>query len=154
MAAASDWFFGNRKASYTRARKNTAAMAAEMSGAGNEDALAALRALDGDDSFVLGTIPSGEEVRLAAHEVGRHGMVWGSSGAGKSYGLVIITNGWSAGGARRLQVIDPKGETYLLKSLHVAAQYLDLPDPQREAFAARFRVFDVTADAITPFNLF
>ncbi len=154
MAAASDWFFGNRKESYARARRNTAAMAAEMSGAGNADALTTLGALDGDDSFLLGTIASGEEVRIAAREVGRHGMVWGSSGAGKSYGLVIITNGWSAGGTRRLQIIDPKGETYLLKSLHVAAQYLDLPDPERDAFAARFRVFDVTADAITPFNLF
>jgi hypothetical protein len=81
-------------------------------------------------------------------------MVWGSSGAGKSYGLVVITNGWSAGGSRRLQLLDPKGETYLLKSLHVAAHYLDLPDTEREAFAARFRVFDVTADALTPFNLF
>jgi hypothetical protein len=154
MSAPSDWFFGSRNRSYARARWNTAAMAAEMSGAGNEDALATLGALDGDDSFLLGTIASGEDVRLAAREVGRHGMVWGSSGAGKSYGLVIITNGWSAGGTRRLQIIDPKGETYLLKSLHVAAQYLDLPDAEREAFAARFRVFDVTADAITPFNLF
>ncbi|HEX8155135.1 MAG TPA: hypothetical protein VF698_18530, partial [Thermoanaerobaculia bacterium] len=108
-------------------------MAAEMSGASNEDALTTLRALDGDDTFLLGTLASGEEVRIAAREVGRHGMVWGSSGAGKSYGLVIITNGWSAGGTRRLQIIDPKGETYLLKSLHVAAQYLDLPDGEREA---------------------
>src|SRR5438270_4141507 len=138
MAAASDWFFGNRKASYTRARKNTAAMAAGMNGEENDDALATLRALDGDDSFVLGTLSTGEEVRLAAREVGRHGMVWGSSGAGKSYGLVIITDGWSAGGTRRLQIIDPKGETYLLKSVHVAAQYLDRPDAEREAFAARF----------------
>jgi hypothetical protein len=93
-------------------------------------------------------------VRLAAREVGRHGMVWGSSGAGKSYGLVIITNGWSAAGTRRLQLIDPKGETYLLKSLHIAADYLDLPDAEREAVAARFRVFDEKADALTPFNLF
>lgn len=154
MPAASDWFFGNRKASYERGRRNTAAMAAQVNGAAHEDSLAALRALDGDDSFLLGRLPSGEEVRLAAREVGRHGMVWGSSGAGKSYGLVIITNGWSADGTRRLQIIDPKGETYLLKSLHVAAQYLDLSDAAREAFAARFRVFDVTADAITPFNLF
>lgn len=154
MNAASDWLFGSRKESYARARKNTAAMAAEMRGSSEADVLTALRALDGDDSFVLGTLPSGEEVRVAAREVGRHGLVWGSSGAGKSYGLVIITNGWSAGGARRLQVLDPKGETYLLKSLHVAAQYLDLPDGEREAFAARFRVFDVTVDALTPFNLF
>jgi hypothetical protein len=150
----SDWFFGGRKDSYARARKNTAAMAAEMRGSSAEDERTALAALDGDESFVLGTISSGEEVRLAPREVGRHGMVWGSSGAGKSYGLVIITNGWSAGGTRRLQLIDPKGETYLLKSLDVAADYLDLPNTERDAFAARFRVFDVTADVLTPFNLF
>jgi len=154
MAAASDWFFGSRKESYVRARKNTAAMAAAMNGASGDDVLAALRELDGDESFVLGTLASSEELRIAVREVGRHGMVWGSSGAGKSYGLVLITNGWSAGGVRRLQLIDPKGETYLLKSLHVAAQYLDLPGAERDAFAARFRVFDVTADALTPFNLF
>jgi hypothetical protein len=154
MKAGSDWFFGNRKESYARARKNTAAMAAEMHGASAEDEMTTLAALDGDESFLLGTLARGEEVRLAPREVGRHGMVWGSSGAGKSYGLVIITNGWSAGGTRRLQLIDPKGETYLLKSLHVAADFLDLPNSEREAFAARFRVFDVTADALTPFNLF
>jgi hypothetical protein len=150
----SDWFFGSRKESYARARKNTAAMAAEMRGSSAEDERTTLAALDGDESFVLGTLASGEEVRIAAREVGRHGMVWGSSGAGKSYGLVIITNGWSSGGSRRLQLIDPKGETVLMKSLHVAADYLDLPDTEREAFAARFRVFDVTPDALTPFNLF
>jgi hypothetical protein len=154
MPVSTDWFFGSRKDAYVRGRKNTAAMAAEMRGTSEEDERIALAALDGDESFLLGTLPSGEELRIAPREVGRHGMVWGSSGAGKSYGLVIITNGWSAGGTRRLQIIDPKGETYLLKSLHVAAQYLDLPESEREAFAARFRVFDVTADAITPFNLF
>jgi hypothetical protein len=150
----SDWFFGSRKKSYTRARKNTAAMTAAMNGGSGADVLDALRALDGDESFLFGEITTGEDVRVAPREVGRHGMVWGSSGSGKTYALVILTNGWSAGGTRRLQLIDPKGETYLLKSLHVAAAYLDLPDGEREAFAARFRVFDVTPDALTPFNLF
>lgn len=154
MAMKTDWLFGNPSRAYERARRNTAAMKAEMEGANAADLEATLAALDGDESFLLGTLPSGDELRLAPREVGRHGMVWGSSGAGKSYGLVVVTNGWSAGGTRRLQLIDPKGETYLLKSLHVAADYLDLPDPEREAFAARFRVFDVTADALTPFNLF
>jgi hypothetical protein len=154
MTMKADWFFGDPKRSYERARRNTAVIKAEMENGSAADVEAALAALDGDDAFTLGTLASGEDVRLAAREIGRHGMVWGSSGAGKSYGLVIITNGWSAGGTRRLQIIDPKGETYLLKSLHIAAQFLDLPAPEREAFAARFRVFDVTADAITPFNLF
>lgn len=150
----SDWLFGNPKRAYERARRNTAAMKADMEGANTADVDTALAALDGDESFVLGRLPSGEELRLAPREVGRHGMVWGSSGAGKSYGLMVITNGWSTGGTRRLQLIDAKGETYVLKSLHVAAEYLDLANDAREAFAARFRVFDVTADALTPFNLF
>lgn len=152
MPSITDWFFGDRKASYARARKNNAAMAED--GPANADALAALQSLDGEDSFVLGTLATGEPLRLAANEVGRHGMVWGSSGGGKSYGLILITNNWSASGTRRLQLIDPKGETYLLKAQHVAAQYLALAPDRREAFAARFRVFDVTADAVTPFNLF
>ena len=154
MAMKTDWLFGNPSRAYERARRNTATMKAVMGSASAADLEATLAALDGDESFLLGRLPSGEELRLAPREVGRHGMVWGSSGAGKSYGLVVITNGWSMGGTRRLQLIDPKGETYLLKSLHIAADYLDLPDPERYAFAARFRVFDVTADAITPFNLF
>jgi hypothetical protein len=154
MPVSTDWFFGDRKASYARARKNTAAMAAELRGSCEADARTALAALDGDESFLLGSVTSGDDVRIAPREVGRHGMVWGSSGAGKSYGLVIITNGWSAGGARRLQLIDPKGETVLMKSLHVAADFLDLAEDERDAYAARFRVFDVTPDALTPFNLF
>lgn len=117
MPANTDWFFGNQKASYARARRNTAAMDAAMSGASDNDVLETLRALDGDERFLLGTLANGDELWVSAREVGRHGMVWGSSGAGKSYGLSIITEGWSAGGARRLQLIDPKGETYLLKSL-------------------------------------
>jgi hypothetical protein len=120
----------------------------------HEDELAALRALDGNESFLLGSSPHGEELRIAVPEIGRHGMVWGSSGAGKSYGIVIISNGWSAGGKRRLQLIDPKGETVLLKMFDVAARCLDLPEEEREAFAARFHVFDITANALTPFNLF
>jgi hypothetical protein len=154
MAMKTDWLFGDPKRAYERARRNTAAMKAEMEGGSAADLQTTLAALDGDESFLLGTVPSGDELRLAPREVGRHGMVWGSSGAGKSYGLVVITNGWSASGTRRLQLIDPKGETYLLKSLHVTADYLDLSEDEREAFAARFRVFDVTEGALTPFNLF
>ncbi|HEY0139308.1 MAG TPA: hypothetical protein VGF48_00355 [Thermoanaerobaculia bacterium] len=118
MPVSTDWFFGNRKESYARARKNTAAIAADMRGTSEEDARTALAALDGDESFLLGTLASGEGVRLAAREVGRHGMVWGSSGAGKSYGLVIITNGWSSSGARRLQLIDPKGGVAVANANH------------------------------------
>jgi hypothetical protein len=153
MPRITDWFFGDRGASYARARKNTAAMVAE-DGTTDADTVVAIRSLDGDESFVLGTLATGEPLRLAANEVGRHGMVWGSSGGGKSYGLILITNSWSASGTRRLQLIDPKGETYLLKAQHVTAHYLALSPDRREAFAARFRVFDVTADAVTPFNLF
>ena len=146
----SGWFFGDNKKSYQRAvineaRAATAAMASDPS---------AVRALDGDESFLLGTLSGGEDLRIAPREVGRHGMVWGSSGAGKSYSLAILTDGWSQGGTRRLQLIDPKGETFLLKALQIAARYLDLPVDARDAFAARFRVFDVTEKALTPSNLF
>src|SRR6187399_1101463 len=98
MAMKTDWLFGNPSRAYERARRNTAAMKAEMEGASAADVHATLAALGGDESFLLGTLSSGDELRLAPREVGRHGMVWGSSGAGKSYGLVVITNGWSAGG--------------------------------------------------------
>src|SRR5438874_2640840 len=92
----SGWFFGDTKKSYQRAvineaRAATAAMAGDP---------AAVRALDGDESFLLGTLSGREDLWIAPREVGRHGMVWGSSGAGKSFGLAIITDGWSQGGTR------------------------------------------------------
>jgi hypothetical protein len=143
------WLFDTPKKAYRRAILNEARAAA-----GADRTADVLAALGGDESFALGTLPSGAELRIAPREIGKHGMVWGSSGAGKSYGLVLLTSGWSAGGTRRLQLIDPKGETYLLKSLHIAAHYLNLHATEQDAFAARFRVFDVTPDALTPSNLF
>ncbi|MDQ3281309.1 MAG: type IV secretory system conjugative DNA transfer family protein [Acidobacteriota bacterium] len=91
-------------------------------------------------------------MRIAPREIGRHAMVWGSSGAGKSYGLHIITEGWVRAG-RPLEIIDPKGETFLLKAVAVAAAYRELAEEKRERFAARFAVYDVTEDRVTPADL-
>jgi len=148
-----DWCFGSARRAYRRARVNEARAAAEASAgraASIEDALASLA---GDDAFLLGTLADGTPVRVAPREIGRHAMVWGASGAGKSYGLHVISDGWTARG-RRLELIDPKGETFLLKAMHAAARYLALAEEKRDAFAARIRVLDVTENRITPADLF
>jgi hypothetical protein len=148
-----DWCFGNAKQAYERARLNEG-RARSLAAAESANATTrALASLNGDESFVLGTLPDGTPVKIAPREIGHHAMVFGSSGAGKSYGLHIVSEGWIASG-RRLEIIDPKGETFLLKALQAAARYLGLPEDAREAFAARFHVIDATASHVTPANLF
>jgi hypothetical protein len=148
-----EWCFGSARRAYRRARVNEGRASAEASAeraASISDALASLR---GDDAFLLGTLADGTPVKVAPREIGRHAMVWGASGAGKSYGLHVVSEGWTDRG-RRLELIDPKGETFLLKAMHIAARYLALAEAEREAFAARFRVLDVTEDRVTPADLF
>ena len=148
-----DWFFGSARRSYLRARENEAHAIAEAEALEEGELRRTVDALRGDESFVLGSLSNGTTVTIAPREIGRHGMVWGSSGAGKSYGVHVITEGWTRRD-RRLQLIDPKGETFLLKAIHIAARYGSLPESQREAFASRFRVFDVSETSVTPVDLF
>jgi hypothetical protein len=147
-----EWCFGSAERGYARARRNEGraanALAAKLEG----DVESALAALRGEDDFLLGTLPDGKPVRIAPREIGRHAMVWGSSGAGKSYGLHIVTEGWIRAG-RSLEIIDPKGETFLLKAFAAAATYRSLSEEKREAFASRFSVFDVTDERVTPVDL-
>ena len=148
-----DWCFGSARRSYRRARVNEARASVEASAKRAATVAEAVASLGADDAFLLGALPDGTPVRVAPREIGRHAMVWGASGAGKSYGLHVVSEGWTKGG-RRLELIDPKGETFLLKAMHIAARYLALPDEEREGFAARFRVLDVNTDRMTPANLF
>jgi hypothetical protein len=147
-----DWCFGSDERGYARARRNegraVSALAAKLEG----DIESALAALRGESDFLLGTLPDGKVVRIAPREIGRHAMVWGSSGAGKSYGLHIVTEGWVRAG-RRLELVDPKGETFLLKALAAAAKYRSLPEEKRDVFADQFSVFDVTDERVTPVDL-
>ena len=147
-----DLLFPSARTSYRRARVNEARSAAARSGAGEIDrALAALAA--GEERFLLGTLADGRPVRMAPEQIGRHGMVWGASGAGKSYFIQLVMEGFASRG-RRAQLIDPKGETVLIAALQAAAAYLRLAPHERDAFAARFRVIDVRDDRLTPMNLF
>lgn len=148
-----DWCFGNARRAYRRARVNEARASSEALADRADSVAHALAALGGEDTFLLGRLPEGTPVRVAPGEIGRHGMVWGASGAGKSYGLHVVSEAWTKRG-RRLQLIDPKGETFLLQAMNIAARYLALPEEKRESFAARFRVLDVTEDRVTPANLF
>lgn len=147
-----DWCFGNPRKSYSRARRNEARAAAAVGVEAASETARTLAALGGKEGFLLGTLPDGTHVRVAPREIGRHAMVWGSSGAGKSYALHLVTDGWTATD-RRLELVDPKGETFLLKALAAAARYCSLPEAERDAYAARFRVFDVVEDRVTPTDL-
>lgn len=147
-----DWTFGSAKRSYIRARRNEAEATDRALQVSERATQKTLSALAGPESFPLGTLADGTPVRVAAEEVGRHGMVWGASGAGKSYGIHLLTEGWTVAG-RHLELIDPKGETFLLKALAAAAKYRSLGESKREAFAARFRVLDMDDDRLTPADL-
>jgi hypothetical protein len=142
-----DFLFGDPKESYRRARINTAARAT-----GNVETT--LAALDGPESFLLGALSDGTAVRVDPARIHGHGMVWGANGAGKSYGVEIVMEGF-ARGAHRVSHVDPKGESIVIAGIAAASAYLQLSnDEQREAFAARFHVFDVREDRMTPLNLF
>lgn len=148
-----DLLFPSAKTSYARARANERRVAAVRSG--EQEIGRALEVLAaGRERFVLGTLPDGRAVRIAPEQIGRHGMVWGASGAGKSYFMQIVMEGFAAPGRRRVQLIDPKGETFLIAAMQAAATYLRLPPEAREGFASRFHVIDVREDRLTPANLF
>ncbi len=147
-----NWTFGSADRAYARARRNEARAARRASVEADSETDRVLAALRGEDDFVLGELQTGSPVRVSPREIGRHAMVWGSSGAGKSYGLHVLTAGWTAAG-RRLELVDPKGETYLLKAVAAAAEYRALPEEKREAYAASYRVFDATETHVTPVDL-
>src|SRR5581483_8679838 len=100
------WCFGGHRRSYTtsrsykRARANENARAAAREGAKTADEDRTLSMLDGDRRFILGNLEDGRPVKVAPAEIGKHGLVWGASGAGKSYALHLITDGWVEGGGR------------------------------------------------------
>lgn len=142
-----DWIFGDMKASYGRARANVERTSAAPT------RQAAASALDGPDAFLLGTLRDRSPLKLDPSRIQGHGMVWGANGAGKSYGLDILMEGFARRG-RRVSHVDPKGESILIAALSAASTYAELPEEEREAFAARFRVIDVREDRLTPANLF
>lgn len=149
-----EWASGNERRSYVKARRNEAARLAAKQFEADAEIARTLASLNGENAFTLGTLADNTPVQVGVREIGSHGMVWGSSGAGKSYALNLMTEAWTRGDRRRLQLIDPKGETFLLKALAAAAKLESLPDEQRDAYASKFQVFDVTADRVTPGDLF
>ena len=78
-----DLLFPSAKTSYARARANERRVAAVRSG--EQEIGRALEVLAaGRERFVLGTLPDGRAVRIAPEQIGRHGMVWGASGAARA----------------------------------------------------------------------
>jgi len=144
-----DLLFGNSQEEYRRARANEGR--AHAAAPIDDAAVAALR---GPHDFAVGRLDDGTVVRLAPRDIGRHGIVFGASGAGKSYALHLLMDGFVAAPGHRVELVDPKGESAIVAAEQAAMRYLILADDEREAFAARFRIIDVGEDRVTPANLF
>lgn len=147
-------FFGDPDEAARRARANEARLAAQQLG-DSASIQATLRQLAAPDATTIGTLADGRPVRLSPQEIGRHGLVWGSSGSGKSYYVSLCLDAFTAGGgSRRVQIIDGKNETVELIGLIAAQRYLALPADEREVFASRYHVLAIRNDRVTPANLF
>ncbi|HXI12111.1 MAG TPA: hypothetical protein VNM92_05640 [Thermoanaerobaculia bacterium] len=142
-----DWLFGSPQESYRRARQNDASRSE-----GGQSRRATVQALDGPDSFILGTLREGTPLRIAPGQLQGHGVAWGANGMGKTYALSVLSAGFLPHG--RVRHIDPKGESILIAAVSAASTYLALPEAEREAYASQFHVIDVAVDRVTPSNLF
>jgi len=151
----SPWWFFDEKASYARAKMN------EAKGERHADdvlaaAIAQVRSrMRDDDAFDVAMFDDGSPFRMTPKIVGMPSLLAGASGKGKSRLLHVLIDGWKrASDHRRLQLVDPKGETFILEAASLAAEYVTLPEEERAAFVDRVHVLDVTETAVTPLNLF
>jgi hypothetical protein len=149
------WAFFDDAASYQRAKMNEAKRQRHADDV-LDRAIRQVRArMEGGDAFDVATFSDGSRFQMTPEIVGMPSLIAGSSGKGKSRLIHLLIQGWKgARDQRRLQLVDPKGETFLLEAAHLAADYLALPDDERAAFVARIHVLDVTEQAVTPLNLF
>jgi hypothetical protein len=148
------WWFYDAKESYRRAQINEAKQQRGADAVVTR-AIANVRArMDGTDAFPIGTLPDGSELKVTPRIVGMPSMVFGASGKGKTRLIHVLMAGFAHGGDGRLQLVDPKGETFLLEAAYLAARYVRTPDHERAAFLARVHVLDATDTAVTPLNLF
>src|SRR5258706_544059 len=122
------WFL---KANEEHHRNTALTFERSRGGAGTarvEDAhAAALRALDGSDALLLGTVPSGEELRVARDIVDRHNVIAGATGSGKTRAIIDRLLRRAALGLRdgfECEVFDPKTETFLELKKHITAWWL------------------------------
>lgn len=149
------WWLHDAGASYRRAKANEAKRQRAAAAVGDQ-ALAQIRArMDGDESFPVGRLADTSTLKLTPRIVGMPSLVFGASGKGKTRLIHVLMDGWMhARESGRLQLVDPKGETFLLEAAYLAARYLATPEDERAAFLARVHVLDATETAVTPLNLF
>jgi hypothetical protein len=150
------WWFYNPGRAYAQARENKARRESAADEVPERDLNSFRTSLDGTDSFRFGVLRDGREVRITPRVVGMPSLVFGASGKGKTRLIHLLMEGWSGArkSKRRLQLVDPKGETFLLEATHLAARFLALPEEKRGEFVARIHVLDTSEEAVTPLNLF
>jgi hypothetical protein len=113
----------------------------------------ARRALGSSRDLLLGTLESGDELRLGLDTVDRHSVIAGATGSGKTRAIIDrLLRRMALGPAAgfECEVFDPKTETFTELKKHLAAWWLRADEETRERIARSVHVIDWTRDRITP----
>src|SRR3954453_8730778 len=157
-----------KSVSYARALRN------ERAGTGDEPPTpaaiytAAARRMDGAQPMTIGTLPSGERVRVRRELGLMSALILGATGAGKSRLLIALLleplrrvlddlrldAHRQADVGVELELIDPKFETFDLFRRYVAALWLGANDAGRELLERSVRVIDWSHERVTPLTPF
>ncbi|MBN2561764.1 MAG: type IV secretory system conjugative DNA transfer family protein [Phycisphaerae bacterium] len=99
----------------------------------------------------LGTaVDGGWPVRVARERLAGHAGLWGPSGSGKSYLLVLMLRFLLQSGVRRLVVADPKAETVELAKRLMVDYARTLPEQEAEDLLERVVCLDLFAATTLP----
>lgn len=100
---------------------------------------------------VLGTaVDGGWPVRVAASRLAGHAGIWGPSGSGKSYLLILMLWFLLQSGVRRLVIADPKAETVELAKRMILNYARTLPHEGAEDLLNRVVCLDLFATTTLP----
>lgn len=99
----------------------------------------------------LGTAVDGDwPVRVARERLAGHAGIWGPSGSGKSYLLILMLWFLLRSGVRRLVVADPKAETVELAKRMILDFARSLPEQEAEELLSRVVCLDLFASSTLP----
>jgi hypothetical protein len=104
-----------------------------------------------DGGVILGTALDGDwPVRVARERLAGHAGLWGPSGSGKSYLLVLMLRFLLQSGVRRFVVADPKAETVELAKRLIVDFARTLPAQEAEDLLDRVVCLDLFAASTLP----
>lgn len=139
---------GDRAFAYEKKKRQPAELPPPM-----DNSAETLSRLDGSDAVVVGT-SAGRPVRIKDEIAWRSGIFLGSSGAGKSRGVVGVLkqlmHAMLTGKPCEIAVIDAKNETVDLIRQVIGGWLLTLPEAQKEWLRRHVRIFLFGRDCVTP----